>query len=122
MPPSPADIEAKRFQPVPDKAVVYIVRTPADSDEAGALMLDDHVTITTLRGTYYRWEVDPGPHKIEGVTTSPIRIVFNAAPGRIYYFMHTVYGTSRTGPAWTALQPISEPHGQALVRESQLFP
>jgi hypothetical protein len=122
MPPSPADIEAKRFEPVPGKAAVYIVRRVMDSDEAGPLMLDDRITITTLRGTYYRWDVDPGPHKIEGISASPIRHIFNAEPGRIYYFMHTVYGTMLMGATMTALQPVSEAQGQALVRQAQLFP
>jgi len=122
MPPSPEDIEAKRFQPIPDKAVVYVARQRMDSDEAGTLMLDDRITITTLRGTYHRWEVDPGPHKIEGVAASPIRVVFNAEPGRIYYFMHTVFGTMRMGTTSSALQPVSDAQGQALVRQAQLFP
>ncbi len=122
MPPSPADIEAKRFQTVPDKAVVYIVRRNLDSDEAGGLMLDDRITITTLRGTYYRWEVEPGPHKIEGVAQSPIRLTFNADPGRIYYFLHTVFGTMRMGTTGSSLQPVNEAQGQALVRQAQLFP
>jgi len=122
LPPSPADIEAKRFQPVPDKAVIYIVRRPVDSDEAGPLMLDDRLSITTLRGTYHRWEVEPGPHKIEGVGASSIRVMLNAEPGRIYYFMHTVFGTMRMGTTMSSLQPIDEAQGRALVMQSQLFP
>ncbi|RPI43685.1 MAG: hypothetical protein EHM59_14765 [Betaproteobacteria bacterium] len=122
LPPSPADIEAKRFQPVPDKAVIYVVRSPMDSDEAGVLMLDDRFTLTTLRGTYHRWEVDPGMHKIEGVGASGNRVTLNAAAGRIYYFVHTVYGTMRMGTTMTALQPINEAQGRALVTQSTLFP
>lgn len=122
LPPSPADIEAKRFQSIPDKAVIYVVRGPVDSDEAGVLMLDDQVSITTLRGTYHRWEVAPGPHKIEGVGASSIRLNLNAESGRIYYFLHTVFGTMRTGATSAALQPIDEARGRALVSQATLFP
>jgi hypothetical protein len=83
LPPSPADIAAKQFRPLADKAVIYVVREPMDSDEAGPLMLDNRETITTLRGTYHRWEVEPGPHKIEGMGASSIRLLLNLEPGRI---------------------------------------
>ena len=39
LPPSPQDIEAKRFTPVADKAVIYIVRSPVDSHNAAPISL-----------------------------------------------------------------------------------
>lgn len=67
LPSSEADVRAKRFEPVPDKAVIYVVRQQLDSSEVAGLMLDDSEQITTLRGTYYRWVVEPGLHRIEGM-------------------------------------------------------
>ena len=122
LPPKPADIEAKQFQPVPGKAVIYVVRGALDSDEAGPLMLDDVTSLTTLPGTYHRWVVEPGTHKIEGFGVSGNRVVLNTQPGQIYYLRHSVFGTMRTGPTMSALQPVGAAEGQQLVMRAQLFP
>ncbi|MGZ8265009.1 MAG: hypothetical protein ACXW2I_12455, partial [Burkholderiales bacterium] len=53
LPPTPQDIQAKRFEAVPDRSVIYIVRTPVDSFEASPLALDDHAQIQLWAGTYY---------------------------------------------------------------------
>src|SRR5687767_6620803 len=54
LPPSPQDLQAKRFDAVPGKAVIYVVRAPMDSPASSGLSLDDREQITTLEGTYYR--------------------------------------------------------------------
>src|SRR5262245_22248613 len=59
LPPTPEDVQAKRFQSVPDKAVIYVVRRSMDSREGRGLTLDDRLTITTYPKSYYRWEVAP---------------------------------------------------------------
>ena len=66
LPPTPQDVQAKRFEPVPGQSVIYVVRSPLDSSEPQGLMLDGHATISTLPGTYFRWEVPPGQHHIQG--------------------------------------------------------
>ena len=121
LPPSEADVQAKRFEPVPGKAVIYVVRQPLDSSEVAGLMLDDAEQITTLRGTYYRWVVEPGRRRIEGMEASPIRFALQAEPGQIYYLVHTVFGSQRTGPAVTALQRTDEQTGRRLVLQSPLL-
>jgi hypothetical protein len=121
LPPSPADIQAKRFESIPDKAVIYVVRQPMDSHEAGWLLLDNYEQITTLPGTYYRWEVQPGVRKIMGVTPGATDAVLNVQPGQIYFLRHTVFGTPRMGPTFTALTPVSPQLGRSLVAHSELL-
>lgn len=121
LPPSEADMQARRFEPVQGKAVIYAVRERLDSSEVAGLMLDDDEQITTLRGTYFRWVVEPGLRRIEGMEASPIRFTLQAEPGQIYYLVHTVLGTQRTGPAVTALQRTDEQTGRRLVLHSQLL-
>ncbi len=121
LPPTPADTQAKRFEPVPDKAVVYVVRQPMDSIVAGGLMLDNGEQVTTLGGTYYRWEVTPGAHRIVGTPPSSASISFNAEPGKIYFLRHTVIGTWRAGPQLASLTAIGEAEGRALVAQSELI-
>ncbi|MGZ8229401.1 MAG: hypothetical protein ACXW2A_06575, partial [Burkholderiales bacterium] len=44
LPPSPQEIEAKRFESVPGKAVIYVVRDEPDfADDGATLMLDDQM-------------------------------------------------------------------------------
>ena len=121
LPPTAADIEAKKFQEVPGKAVIYIVRTALDSKEASGLWLDDSAQITTLPGTYYRWEVTPGSHRVVGYGPANEAVALATVAGRIYFLEHTVRGTIRTGVLSTALRQINEREGRALVTRSQLL-
>jgi hypothetical protein len=120
LPPTPQDIQAKRFEPVPDKAVIYVVRQPMDSREPGGLLMDNGEQVTTLGGTYYRWEVTPGVHRILGLNPANVSLTLSTEPGRIYFLRHTVLGTLRSGPQLAALTPIDEALGRSLVLDSQL--
>jgi len=120
LPPRPQDIQAKRFAPVADKAVIYIVRTPMDSWEASGLSLGDRAQITTLPGTYYRWEVTPGVHRIAGFAAANESFTLTTAAGRIYFLEHTVIGI-RHSPQYTSLRQIGEREGRALVTQAQLL-
>ncbi len=121
LPPTPQDIQAKKFESVPDKAVIYIVRTSMDSRELGALLLDDYASLTTFRKTYYRWEAAPGKHRISGYGQQSAVITLEAEPGKIYFIEHTVLGTPRTGTTFTFLNRIDERKGRALVSDSELL-
>ena len=122
MPPSAEDIRAKRFEPLTDKAVIYVVRAPIDSFEVSGLALDDGQQITTQRNSYYRWEVAPGTRRISGVGPAMESVTLSAAAGRIYFLEHTVIGDPHDGGVQlTALRQLGEPAGRALVMRSQLL-
>jgi hypothetical protein len=121
LPPTPQDMQAKRFEPVPGQAVIYIVRTPMDSREMGGLWLDDRVQIATFGGTYYRWEVPPGTHRISTSTVGHDSVTVNAAAGNIYFVEHTVRGTVRSGPQSAFLRRVDEQYGRGAVARSQLL-
>jgi len=122
LPPSPEDIQAKRFETVPDKAVIYIVRAPLDSSEPSELALEGTQQISTYPGTYYRWEVAPGTYAIAGMGFSMASATVTAAAGQIYFLQHTVIGDrSDGGVQVTDLQAISEQRGRRLVLRSQLL-
>jgi hypothetical protein len=122
MPPSPADMQAKRFEPVPDKAVLYVVRPPLDSDHPGVLVVDTGEYISTMPGTYNRIELKPGMRVIEGMIPPSLRITLNAQPGQIYFMRLDVRGTSRGGPTTASLQLISPEWGRTLVAQGSLYP
>ncbi len=122
LPPSPEDIQAKKFESAPDKAAIYIVRQPVDSDAGHTLSLDDRLIITTYRGTYYRWEVAPGTHRVSGFAGGAESVTVNAAPGRVYFVQHTVFAHQEDGTVLvSALQEISGQAGRNLVSRGQLL-
>ena len=119
LPPSPQDIQAKKFQIPSDKAVIYVVRTPMDSWEPSSLSLGN-AQITTHRGTYYRWEVAPGTHRVAGFGVESVTLTTTS--GRIYFLEHTVVGDPDDGGIQlTRLREIGDQAGRRLVMYSQLL-
>lgn len=123
LPPSPQDIDAKRFAAVPEKAVIYLVRTPMDGPVTGPVTLEAEGggMITTHPRTYYRWEVTPGKLRIAAMYASVANITFQTQPGRIYFVEQTVTGSRRSGTQMQFLVQIDENRGRMLVSNSQLL-
>ena len=81
LPPSPADLKAKRFEPVPDKGVIYLFRSEPDFIDDGApVTVDGNLQGTTYPGTYLRLELAPGRHRISGFAGDAGWIDVAAAP------------------------------------------
>lgn len=121
LPPSPQDIQAKKFESLPDKSVIYLVRDIPDfSDRPATITLDDAATITTYPGTYFRWEVAPGPHRIAGFAGDAGVITLQTEPGRIYFVRQTLSPWMRFPLSY--FYPVNEQYGRAVVMRSQLIP
>ena len=121
LPLTPADIQAKRFETLPDKGVIYVVRPLPDfSNDPTPITLGDHAQITTYPGTYYRWEVEPGVHRIEGFGGDNGRIAVRAEAGRLYFVEQRVSALFRNPQSFFTLIP--EPHGRAAVSRAELVP
>ncbi|MBI3041593.1 MAG: hypothetical protein HYY78_02065 [Betaproteobacteria bacterium] len=119
LPPSPADLQARRFEAVPDKAVIYLVRDYPDfNDSAATLWLGETAMITTYPGTYYRWEVAPGQHRISGYGHDVGAIIVRAEAGRLYFVMQRLAPFMRFPSS--QLHLIAEPAGRAAVMRSVL--
>jgi hypothetical protein len=120
LPPSPRDLEAKRFEPVADQSVIYLVRTYPDfSRDAATLWLDDRVMGSTYPGTYFRWVVPPGRHKIAGFAGDSGYIVLDTAPGRLYFVRQAVdrmFGIS----VQSHFQLVDDNWGRDAVMNSEL--
>ena len=121
VPPSAEDIQAKRFETVPDKAVVYIVRDHVGMDLDHMLRLGESEIISTYTGRYYRWEVAPGTHRIAGMMESTASLTLNLEAGKIYYVRHGVIGSDASeGVQWTYLQRVDERAGRAIIARGVL--
>ena len=120
LPPTPQDIEAKRFEPVPGKAVIYVVREYPDlSREVATVMLDDRMMGSTYPGTYFRWVVEPGRHHIRGYAGDAGAITLDVGPNRIYFIQQSVSQFFH-GFAQSYFRPIPEPYGRAAVLRGEL--
>lgn len=119
IPPSPQEIADRKMEPVPGKAVVYVVQNPFGVYAAG-LTFDDGTQITTYPRTFYRWVTTPGTHTIrsaEGNLNASIRLQVEA--GEIYFVEHLVTGIrGSTTDAW--LRKIDDSAGRRMVTTGTL--
>jgi hypothetical protein len=120
LPPSAKDLEAKRFELVPGKAVIYLVREYPDvSREAGTVMLDDNVMGSTYPGTYFRWVVEPGRHQIRGFAGDAGSMTLDVASDRMY-FVRQSYTRGFTGFGQSFFRPIPETYGRGAIMRAEL--
>jgi hypothetical protein len=120
LPPTPQDVQARKFETLPGKAVIYLVRDNPDHNGVPAtLTLGDTDMVTTYPGTYYRWEVNPGRHQIAGYGADNGSITLQVDAGKIYFVQQ------RTTPwmtyALSSFHPVAESQGRAVVMRSTLL-
>lgn len=120
LPPSPQDIEAKKFESIPGKAAIYIVRDAASAEIGAPLWLDQGAQTTLYAGTYYRWVVNPGSHTIEAIGASTASIKIQAEAGKIYFARYMVEGSMRAGVVFSALELMDSEAGRARVMQAVL--
>ncbi len=119
IPETPQEIADQKLQPVPGKAVVYIVQNPLGQYDAG-LTMDDGTQITTWPGTFYRWVTTPGTHNIhstQGNLNASINI--NVEAGKVYFVQHWVNGV-RGSTTDANLQLIGARSGAEMVKQGRL--
>jgi len=121
LPPSPQEIEAKRFEPAPGKSVIYLVRDDPDFSDAGApVVLDDQLMGSTYPGTFFRWVVEPGSHQIRGFAGDAGSYALRTGPNSLYFVQQRVSRFLPTPSAQSYFQLVPEGHGRAAVMRSVL--
>jgi len=121
LPLTPEDIQARKFESVPGKAVIYLVRDSPDFSSVGApIWFGDKLRITTYRGTYFRWEVPVGAHKITGANADTGIITVDAQSGRIYFVQQRVAPMGRDVGS-SSFEHASEANGRAAVLRAVLL-
>ena len=119
LPPTPQDLEAKKFEPAAGQAVIYLFRQPAFNREAATLWLDDRVMGSTYPGTYFRWVVPAGRHRIAGYAGDAGTITLDTAPGRIYY-VEQIYSNAFLLTRQSFFRLVDENYGRSAVMQSEL--
>lgn len=120
LPLTPQDIEAKKFESIPGKAAIYIVRDSLSVALGAPLWLDQGAQITMYQGNYYRWIADPGSHTIAAIGLSTASITIQAQAGKIYFVHHRVEGSMRVGLVSSALTLMDDQTGRAAVMRAVL--
>ena len=118
LPQTASDIQGKKFESVPDKAVIYIVRPRVDGLVEAPISFSGGM-IFTHQGTYYRWEAAPGTHRIEGAGQHTAAVSVQAEAGKIYFVELTATGGARDGLQTMALRRIDDNRGRRMVSEAQ---
>ena len=118
LPPRPQDMQAKRFEAVPGKAVIYLVRNNPDvSKLVATVKLDGVVMGSSYPGTYFRWEVSPGQHWIAGYASDTGEISLVTDAGKIYYVRQNV--VNKNTPQ-SMFQVVSELDGRMIAIRGEL--
>ena len=119
IPETPQEIADQKMEPVPGKAVIYIVQNPFGDYSAG-LTMDDGTQITTWPGTFYRWVTTPGTHNINSTQGNlSAHITLTVEAGKIYFVQHWVNGV-RGSTTDASLQLIGARSGREMVTQGRL--
>jgi hypothetical protein len=121
VPPSPQDIEAKKFESIPGKSAIYVVRDLMSVRLGAPLWLDQGTQITLFQGNYLRQVVEPGSHTISGIGASTASITIQAQAGKIYFVHFRVDGNMRIGVVGGAMELMNDQAGRALVKQAVLL-
>lgn len=118
LPPPPEDAVAKRFEAIPDKSVIYLVRNPMEPRYVAPVVLDDRGIGSTYRGTYMRIELPAGPHILRGMAGDSGSITLKTEPGKLYFVEHRTYGyRDFTHSGYLMATPE---HGKSMVLGGQI--
>ena len=120
MPPTAQDLQAKRVETAPGKAVIFVVRTKPDvSYEPAAVMLDGQLVGTTYAGSSYRLEVAPGRHQLKGYGADTGSINLDVQADRIYFVQHAVVASRLTPNPMSFFTLMSDTQGRAALARAQ---
>lgn len=113
LPPMPGDAAAKRFEPVSDRAVIYVTRNALERNFVAPIMLNDEMMGSTYRGTYIRMVVPGGKYRVAGFSGDSGRIDIQTEPGRVYFINQTTHGYSSL--SGSQFQLVDAQYGRSVV-------
>ena len=113
LPPMPGDAAAKRFEPVSDRAVIYVTRNALERNFVAPIMLNDEMMGSTYRGTYIRMVVPGGKYRVAGFAGDSGRIDIQTEPGRVYFINQTTHGYSSL--SGSQFQLVDAQYGRSVV-------
>ena len=94
------DPQARLLKPVPGKAVIYLLRDWGNWWQRDVpLSLDGQPMGSSRKDTYFRWEVEPGPHVLVSEANPPAVLEIKTEPGGVYYVWQDLNPGFLRGPS-----------------------
>jgi hypothetical protein len=118
LPPPPEDAAAKRFEPIRDKAVIYLARHALEPTYVAPVALNDDMIGSTYRGTYMRLELPPGKYRLHGMGGDSGSIALTTEAGKIYFVQHSAHGYRNFVSA--TFDQVSADYGRSMVMGGQI--
>src|SRR5262245_3998563 len=122
MAPESMDLEAKRFAAAPDRANIYVVRTPGMSSVVFRLSIDGRLVGSIAPGTCHLASVTPGEHTVAAFSQESQELVKLATEAGKNYFVE-VSLRRRVGfwaTTWyVRVTQASDEEGRQMVQESR---
>lgn len=117
--PTPAELEARRLEPVAGKGVLYLFRSVTDFDgNPPVVLLDGRMQGASYRGSYFRFVLAPGRHQLAGHAADNGRLDFSVDAGRVLFIRHTV--ARLAGFDQSIFLPAAAADGRAAVLQYEL--
>ena len=114
------DMQAKNFQPIPNKSKIYIYQTSPFSSVTGVpVALDKKVAGSVTSGTYHVWTVEPGRHVISSLTENKNNMWIDSEAGQNYYIKQRI-SASVWNPT-SLLEQVSEKEAKKAINGSKLI-
>jgi Protein of unknown function (DUF2846) len=88
------DAEAKQFISHPGTAAIYVYRpdfVTLDLDDS-VLSVDDRLIGSTLAGSFFRIDVQPGPHVVSSSAVGSTQLKLDTRPDELYFVQLNVSG------------------------------
>lgn len=110
--PGASDAEAKQFQSHPATSAIYIYRADRNQDSDNlVLYVDGRLIGSILPRSYFRVEVNPGRHRLNGVAADQGNFTLETRPDQVYYVELTGLGSQ------SHYRQVAAPAAQRTIRD-----
>jgi hypothetical protein len=117
--PSPAEVDARQFKTVAGKAVVYVYRDRLDAlDSQAVIMLDGQMQGASYRASFFRFELAPGRHHLDGYAGDSGHFDFAVDAGGLYFIRHSLGRI--VGRDYSVFRPAPQQTGRAAVLQYEM--
>ncbi len=106
---------------MPGKAVVYLFRDLVNYGVVPAPVALDGIQVgSSFGGTFFRFVLEPGRHRIEGMYVDNGAIEFTVAANQIYFLQQTVQATRYVALSGSTFNIADAATGRARVSQYEL--
>jgi hypothetical protein len=110
------DADAKRFEPAPNAAIIYIYRPTGSGNGISTIWLDGRLVGETLSRTYFRVAVRPGRNRITASGGDAGRLEIDTKADGVYYVETRVAGETQS-ESNTFFRSVAPATGRTAILE-----